>query len=636
MVNKIKFYNVKDVRLTDGFFKRYADIIAKKTLFEQWDILNDKGDAKGHAVINFEIAAGQKKGEYQGLVFQDSDLYKWLEAAGNVLSVRQDSKLAKLVDYAVKLIQKTQADDGYINTYFSLVHPDKRFVDFECSHELYCAGHFFEAAVSVFEATNDKRILDVAQKFADYLVKTFGTDESQIDAACGHQEAELALVCLAELTGEQKYRDLARYFLETRGKKPNYFIKESEIRKGATVWTKWLESAGRLNEGNLKYFQAHDLPVNQQAATGHAVRMVYQITGMAAVANSESDPMYIAAKRLFDNIIERQMYITGAIGQTNFGEAFSVDYDLPLVSAYAETCASIGLVMAAKQLMRVKPNAAYAAIVERVIYNGVLPGINLECDKYFYVNPQECNPIRKDAPYLDYIKYERQPWHGCACCPPNLSRFLTSVQEYIYMRSEDALYVNLLISSELDGKDKLKMKCKIAKNAAIKITADKLNGAMLKVRIPEYIEKLKAMVNDTPTGVDISDGYASFDLKDGDDLVIKGFVKPIFVRADEKLNYCAGRVAVTFGPYVMCAEECDNGANLHNLVIKKTAKPIVVDNKNNIPAINVAGYRQSYRKSTLYFKEDNPTKEDTKITFVPYYYWNNRGAGEMSVWIRKD
>jgi DUF1680 family protein len=343
---------LNQVTLRDTFWSHYLDLVRQTVIPYQWEALNDRiPDAEpSHAVKNFKIAAGLEAGEYGGLVFQDSDVAKWLEAVGYSLATHPDPALEQLADEVIAIIGKAQQPDGYLNTYFTLKEPGKRWTNLHECHELYCAGHMMEAAVAYLKGTGKRALLDIMCRFADYIDTVFGSEPGKIQGYDGHQEIELALVKLYEVTGNEKYLNLSRFFIDERGKTPNFFVEEWRGRRGLSHWTKKVEG-----EPNLAYNQSHKPVREQTEAVGHSVRAVYMYTAMADLAAQTGDEaLYNACKRLWSNIITKQMYITGGIGSTHHGEAFTFDYDLPNDTVYAETCASIGLVFFAHRMLKME------------------------------------------------------------------------------------------------------------------------------------------------------------------------------------------------------------------------------------------------------------------------------------------
>ena len=365
---------LSNIRIDDNFWNKYVKLVKEVIIPYQWDILNDRVDGveTSHCIENFRIAAGEKQGEYHGAVFQDTDVAKWLEAVGFALSAERDEKLEALADETIELIGRAQQPDGYLNTYYTIKEPGMRWTNLTEGHELYTAGHMIEAAVAYYEATGKRKMLDIVCRFADLICRTFGPEEGQIHGYPGHQEIELALVKLYRTTGERRYLETAKYFIDVRGGGENYFLKEE---RSATFKRIFPEFAGY----DTKYSQSH-LPVREQkTAEGHAVRAVYMYTAMADLACECGDESLLEACRtLWDDMVYKRMYITGSIGSSGLLERFTTDYDLPNDCNYSETCASIGLAMFGKRMADITKDASYMDVVERALYNTVLSGIAMD------------------------------------------------------------------------------------------------------------------------------------------------------------------------------------------------------------------------------------------------------------------
>ena len=409
---------LKNVSIHDTFWSRYTQLVRDVVLPYQWEVLNDRvPDAElSHAVKNFRIAAGDEEGEFYGFVFQDTDIAKWLETVAYSLSISPDPELERTADEMIDLIARAQQPDGYLNTYYTIKAPELRWTNLREAHELYTAGHFIEAAVAYYEATGKRKLLDVLCRLADYIDATFGPEPEKLPGYPGHQEIELALIKLYHTTGESRYLRLSQYFLEERGKEPFYFDIEAEKRGQTTIFREF-----RQFERN--YAQAH-VPVRQQTtAEGHSVRAVYMYSAMADVARETCDAeLFEACKRLWHNITTRRMYITGGIGSTSIGEAFTFDHDLPNDTMYTETCASIGLMMFAQRMLLIEEDRRYADVMEQALYNNLLSGMSQDGTCYFYVNPLEVWPEASEkSPIKKHVKTVRQKWYACACCPAQFS-----------------------------------------------------------------------------------------------------------------------------------------------------------------------------------------------------------------------
>ena len=407
------------VRITDELYGPMLRLVAERVLPYQWEALNDRvpGTEKSHCLDNFRVAAGDLPGRHQGAIFQDTDLYKWLEAVAYCIANGTGKHLLPLAQEAAVLIARAQEPDGYLNTYITIECPEKRWSNLAEGHELYGAGHLIEAAVAYYRATGEKLLLDTAQRFADLIDRTFGAEDGKCHGYPGHQEIELALVKLYRATGEKRYLHLADYFIRQRGQKPNYLLAEMAGRKGRNVFPEFCEY-------DDKYAQTHLPPLEQTTAEGHAVRAVYMYSAMADLALELGDPeMARAAETLYNNIVQRRMYITGGIGSSGKLERFTADFDLPNDRMYCESCASIGLMMFAQRMAALTGEARYYDTVELALSNTVLAGISREGDRYFYVNPLEVWPDNcLPSTSMSHVKPVRQPWFACACCPPNIAR----------------------------------------------------------------------------------------------------------------------------------------------------------------------------------------------------------------------
>ncbi len=400
---------LQDIAIDDPYWTPYRTLIRDTVIPYQWEALNDRiPDAEpSHAIANFRRAAGLEKGPFGGWVFQDSDLYKWLEAVGYSLAASPDPDLERVADEAIALVAAAQQPDGYLNTYFALAEPGKRWTNLADCHEMYCAGHLIEAAVAYYGSTGKTALLEVARKLADHIDRRFGPGPGQVRGYDGHQEIELALVKLYEVTGEDRYLRLAAFLIDERGQEPSFFHKEWKERGQTSHWS---PGVVQPHPPALDYLQA-DKPVREQkVATGHAVRAVYMYTAMADLAIRSGDRELLeACRRLWSNVVHRQMYVTGSIGSTHHGEAFTFDHDLPNDTNYSETCASIGLIFFARRMLQAEAKGEYADVLERALYNTVTAGIAGDGKHYFYVNPMEVWPeASRKNPGKHHIKAVRQ------------------------------------------------------------------------------------------------------------------------------------------------------------------------------------------------------------------------------------
>ncbi|SIS75053.1 glycoside hydrolase family 127 protein [Alicyclobacillus vulcanalis] len=643
------------VQLHAPFWSRYQQLVREVVLPYQYEILNDRvpGVEPSGAIRNFRIAAGLEQGEFTGMVFQDSDVAKWLEAVGYALKTKRDPALERMADDVIDLVVAAQQPDGYLNTYFTIKEPGKRFTNLMDCHELYGAGHMIEAAVSYYEATGKRKLLDAMCRFADLIADTFGPREGQIHGYDGHQEIELALVKLYGATGERRYLDLARYFLDARGTEPNFFLDEWERRGRKSFWWPWLK------EPDLAYYQAHKPVREQETAVGHAVRAMYMYTAMADVARLTGDrALQAACERLWQDVTRRQMYVIGAIGSTHQGEAFTFDYDLPNETAYAETCASVGLIFFAKRLIDLGPKAEYGDVMERALYNAVIGSMAQDGKHYCYVNPLEVWPrANEENPDRRHVRPTRQAWFGCACCPPNVARLLMSLQEYIYTWDESrrTLYVHLHMGStaawSLDGaRVQLRQASALPWRGETSLKVSMPDGPRrfaLAVRIPGWCAgKWEVRVNGRELGEEmrVEEGYAVIDrtFADGDELTFAFPLEARWIVGHPQLRAVNGMVAIERGPLVYAVEEADNGPNLAALSVDPGTRLHEVSCEIagvDAVALECEAWRrdeEAFGDGPLYRPLDAATFSErrVKLRAIPYFLWGNRGQGEMRVWLR--
>lgn len=633
--DEIRPVALRDVQVADGFFSRYADLVREEVIPYQWEALNDRipGAEKSGCIRNFRIAAGQEAGEFTGMVFQDSDIGKWLEAVAYSLTTHPDAALERTADEVIELLEAAQREDGYLDTYFIVKDPKNRWKCLRDCHELYCAGHLLEGAVAYWQATGKDRFLNVMRRYVDYIATVFGRGEGQMRGYPGHEEIELALCKLYDVTGEKKYLDLAAYFIDERGRDPKYFLEERKTRGDAFHW-----------EGNdaqgMEYFQSH-APVREQTeAVGHAVRAVYLYSGMADVAMRTGDEGLLeACRRLYRNIADKRLYVTGAIGSTYIGEAFTFDYDLPNDTAYAETCASVGLIFFMKRMLEADGAAEYGDMMERALYNTVLAGMAMDGKSFFYVNPLEVFPEADEKdPSKRHVKTVRQKWFACACCPPNVARLLADLGSYIYRRKGSAVTADLFIGSRLalPGGAELIQTSEVPFGGKVTFT---LRGAAqefsLRVRCPEWAEGVTCTA---PCRKE--NGYIAIqkDWQDGDSVTLVFGMEPRRIYANPLVRQDAGKVCLMRGPLVYCLEEADNGANLHLLRLPEGEPVETVRGEGalfGMTLLRAKGRRFVPHGSRLYAPDRQGREEETRLTFVPYFAWGNRDKGEMAVYVRE-
>ena len=632
--SKIRPLRLKDVVINGSFWSRYIAQIREKVLPYQWEVLNDRMEdaARSHCIKNFEIAAGKRQGEFYGMCFQDSDLYKWLESVAYTLAVYPDADLERLADEAIDLIGAAQGADGYINTYYMIKEPEGRWTNLQQGHELYCAGHLIEAAVAYYDATGKSAILDIARRFADYIDSVFGLEEGKLDGYPGHQEIELALFRLYETTGEKRYLTLAAYFIKQRGRQPHYF--EREDKKPA-----YKEIFPEITPLEWTYSQSHIPPEEQRVAVGHSVRAVYMYSAMADLAAELNDTaLREALDAIYKDITTKQMYITGAIGSVAWGERFSGAYDLPNDLIYGETCASVGLMMFCRRMNVMHQDAQYADTMELALYNSVLSGISIAGTEFFYVNPLHVEPERiRVNPNFNHVKPVRQKWFDCACCPSNLARTVMGIGLYAYGATEDALYVNLYCAgSAQDGVRRVEVSTDYpyGSEATLKVSGGKFK---LYLRNPQYAQVTVLTINGKGVEPRLEHGYLVLDGDWNDDTVTFQFdMQPKRMYCSSEVQHNIGNTAIMRGPLVYCMEQVDNGAHLGairlaaNAPITETTPPEGL--LSDVVALHAPAYRYKQTGEGLYSAQ-KPELVPDELTLIPYFLWANRGENEMRVYI---
>jgi len=640
------------LKINDPFLGQYQQLVRDVVIPYQWDALNDRIEEAdpSHAIENFRIAAGRQEGEFYGMVFQDSDVAKWLEAVAWSLCQKPDPGLEKTADEVIELVAAAQCEDGYLNTYFTVKAPEERWTNLAECHELYCAGHMIEAGVAFFQATGKRRLLDVVCRLADHIDSVFGPGDNQLHGYPGHPEIELALMRLYDVTQEPRYMALVKYFVEARGTQPHFYDIEYEKRGKTSYWNTYGPAWMVMDK---PYSQAHQPISEQPVAIGHAVRFVYLMTGVAHLARlSQDEGKRRDCLRLWKNMARRQLYITGGIGSQSSGEAFSSDYDLPNDTVYAESCASIGLMMFARRMLEMEADSQYADVMERALYNTVLGGMALDGKHFFYVNPLEVHPKSLKFNHIyDHVKPVRQRWFGCACCPPNIARVLTSLGHYIYTPHDDALYINLYIGNSVEipvGNEALRLR--ISGNypwqEQVKIVIDSSSPVnhTLALRLPDWCDKPQVTLNGAPVTQDVRKGYLHIShlWREGDTLQLTLPMPVRRIYGNPLVRHQAGQVAVQRGPLVYCLEQADNGEQLHNLQLPRDARFSTVEGKGIFARkilLQAPGYKQTAKDAenqALWHYDRAPSSRQPQVlTFIPWFSWANRGEGEMRIWVNE-
>lgn len=591
MITPVKF---SDVKINDGFWtprlKSHKDVTM--------GVCIDQIENQTGRIRNFENAA-LKQGEHSGIFFDDSDVYKALEGMAYSLQNIPDPILEAKCDEWIDKFAAAQEEDGYINTFYTLTGLDKRWDNMD-KHEMYCAGHMIEAGVAYYNVTGKRKLLDVCIRMADHMMTIFGPGKR--NWVPGHEEIELALVKLYQVTGEKKYLDFSEWLLEQRGHGYGSYSVHVDP-EGARKW-------------NPIYYQ-DDAPVRDMCEiAGHAVRAMYLYCGMADVAAYTGDQGYIdALNRLWDDVVVRNMYITGGIGQSAHNEGFTTDYSLPNLTAYCETCASVGMVLWNWRMNQFTGDSKYADVMERSMYNGALAGISLEGDLFFYVNPLE-----------SVGTHHRKPWYGCACCPSQICRFLPSIGNYIYGLSQDAVWVNLYMGNtaevKVNGKNvTLTQETNYPWEGAVALTVGTKSPVktQMRMRIPEWCRSYTLAVNGTAVDVPVEKGYAVIDRKwkNGDKIELVLDMPVEVVAADPRVKENEGRRALQRGPLVYCLEEADNKVDYDQLRISEDAS-------------FSTEFKPDFLRGVVTITAQTGSQT---LNYIPYYSWDNREPGRMQVWV---
>ncbi len=576
---------------------------------------------------NFELAAHPSDTtKVTGYSFDDTDVYKTIEGASYSLQTYPDKQLAHYMDSVLDIVAAAQEPDGYLYTARTMnpKHPhewagNKRWEKVEeLSHEFYNLGHMVEGAIAHYQATGSRKFLDIAIRYADCVCREIGDGEGQVVRVPGHQIAEMALAKLYLVTGDQKYLDQAKFFLDKRG----YTSRKDE------------------------YSQAHKPVIEQDEAVGHAVRAAYMYAGMADVAALTGDTSYVhAIDRIWDNIVSKKLYITGGIGATNQGEAFGKNYELPNMSAYCETCAAIGNVYVNYRLFLLHGDAKYYDVLERTLYNGLISGVSLDGGGFFYPNPLE-----------SMGQHQRQPWFGCACCPSNICRFIPSLPGYVYAVKDNQVYVNLFMGNEAElkvgGKKViLHQETRYPWDGHVTLTVDK-NAAgtfAMKIRIPGWVRNqvvpsdlytysdgkrpgYSVKVNGEAVTSALEQGYFTIERKwkKGDRIELQLDMEVRTVKANGKVEADRGRMAVERGPIVYCAEWPDNSFNVLSLLMNQHPQFEVVERPDLLYGLNQI---KTPVQTLEYDEQGRLVVKDQELTLIPYYAWAHRGPGNMAVWL---
>ncbi|WP_137656627.1 glycoside hydrolase family 127 protein [Bifidobacterium moukalabense] len=665
---------VAKVAVTSPFWKRYRENVAKEVIPYQWAVINDERridipqDPSGaeaealshewsHSVRNLRVAAGDEQADFSGMVFQDSDVYKWLEEAAYTLAYEKNPELKQLCDRLVDLIARAQDKDGYLDTPFQIKSGSyagrSRFSQIQQSHEMYVMGHYIEAGVAYYEVTGNEQALEVAKKMADCLDTNFGYGEDKISGADGHPGIELALARLYEITKEERYLKLAKFFIDVRGENPSFYDDQNKAAREAGV----APIFPQMLTWSREYTQTARTIREQQTAEGHAVRVAYMLTGVAHVARLSHDQgLRDAAQRLWEDIVHRRMYITGAIGSTHIGEAFTYDYDLPNDTMYGESCASVGMSFFARQMLDIAIKGEYADVLEKEIFNGAISGIALDGKHFYYVNALEADPAGSEHnPDRAHVLMHRAEWFGCACCPANIARFIASIDRYLYTvkDADRVIAAHQFIANDavfFDGVT-VSQESNFPWHGDVKLTITVPEGAeavTFMLRIPSWSANSYRLVFngiDITNTAEVNDGFVSFEITAGQTIIELSLDMSVrYVRSKSSVRYDAGKVAVMRGPVVYCAEESDNPKPLWNYRIcretaAKAVDEYVPDELNGIERVNVPALKRAEddADAPLYADASNALPDlPVVLKLIPYYAWANREIGQMQVWFDSD
>lgn len=602
--------SLQQVHVHDSFWTPRRNTNRLQTLPTQYSKLEETG-----CLNNFRRASGQTDLHFEGPVFADSDAYKWLEAAAWTLAEGQHPLLLKQIDELVSLIEEAQGENGYLNTFFMYEQEKDRFTD-PGAHELYCAGHLFQAAVALHRAGGDHRLLEVSERYATHLHQTLGpAEEGKKPWTDGHPEIELALVELYRETGNQKHLKLAQYFLDVRG---------HGLARDRT-WVFW-----------GSYGQDHKPFRDLKEVTGHAVRMMYLSAGATdLVLETGEQRLKDALEAQWQNMTEKRMSVNGGIGPRHYTEGFGLDYELPSESAYNETCAAIGSIMWSQRMLALTGEVKYADLIEHQLYNAALPGVSLDGQSYFYVNPLAAGP-----------EHRRQGWFGCACCPPNAARLLATLPGYFYSTAQDSIYVHLYAesSSEIqlsDGRTvHIEQQTNYPWDGSIQLLVSGTGFFSVKLRIPAWCDQATVAVGGEAVQ-QVSSGHFEIQRNwQGTTEIQLRLEMPIEYRVSHPhVMDSSGKVSVFRGPLLYCAEGADHGADVRNLVLPpaEALKAEPSEHLNHAVVLQGEGQARNqeawehhlYRKASEVLDFRTPEH----ITLVPYCAWANRAAGRMQVWL---
>lgn len=606
----MKQINFQNVNLTDGFWKNRTELNSTVSIY---NVLRRFTETGRFNALKCEWKSGE---DGEPHIFWDSDVAKWIESVAFIAEKNQCPELIKAADEAIDAIAKSQLDDGYYNCCYITKHPEKRWTD-RTDHELYCLGHLTEAAVAYYKATGKRKLLDVVEKYLDYVYDVFIVNKEATFITPGHEEIELALIKLYDLTGEKKHLEMCMFFVDNRGvtDEPEY------------------------NGVSHKYSQSH-LPVREQfTAEGHSVRACYLYCAMADLAKRTGDTALLnACEKIFDDIVSRKMYITGGIGSAGRGEAFTVPYDLPNLTAYSESCAALSLAWFAQRMLLVDNDSKYSDTVERILYNNGLSSVSLDGKSFFYVNPLEIRTelLERNTSQNDTHEYlpitERKEVFDCSCCPPNITRFIASVADFVYTTDDETVYVHQYMAGDAAFDNcRIRQETSYPNDGQIKIITEKISSVAL--RIPSWTRSFSVAVNGEIYNAEIVGGYAKIVLDNTDNEIVLALdMTPQIVYPNPLIRDCAGKAAIMRGPVVYCAEGIDNDFDIMTAIISDDAR-FTSEYSDYFGTYILKSDCCIPEKADALYTNKKPELVRTEIKLIPYYGFANRGKTDMEIYL---